>query len=81
MSTQISLKYRYTYENAEFCTLCIDDYKILQIFDRLSTKFFTISHRETSQVPTPQRPYMTISWTISIRDASLSAYWNVVDSN
>ena len=28
MSIQIYLKYKYTYENAGFCILCIDDYKI-----------------------------------------------------
>ena len=27
MSTQIHLKYKYTYENAGFCILCIDDSK------------------------------------------------------
>ena len=39
----------------DFCILCIDDFKILKIFIKLS-KFSTIFHRETSQAP-PQRPY------------------------
>ena len=49
----------YTYENAGFYVLCIDDFKILNIFIKLS-KFSSIFHRETSQAltppPTPQRP-------------------------
>ena len=42
----------------DFCILCIDDFKILKIFIKLS-KFSTIFHQETSQAPTPfpQRPY------------------------
>ena len=32
MSIQIYLKYKYTYENARFCILCIDDFKISKIF-------------------------------------------------
>ena len=53
---QIYLNYKYTYENAEFC---IDDFKILKLFNKLS-KFSTIFHRGTSKVPplpTSQRPY------------------------
>ena len=61
MSIHIYLKYKYTYENAEFFILCIDDFEILKIFIKLS-KFSTIFYRETSQAPTPlphnpQRPY------------------------
>ena len=59
MSIHIYLKCKYTYENAGFCILCIDDFKILKIFIKLS-KFSTIFHRETSQAQTPlppQRPY------------------------
>ena len=41
---QIYLKYKYTDENARFCVLCIDDFKIMKI-----SKFSTIFHRETSQ--------------------------------
>ena len=56
MSIEMYLKCKYTSENAGFCILCIDDFKILKIFIKLS-KFSTIFHRETSQAPTPQRPY------------------------
>ena len=42
MSIQIYLKYKYTYENAGFCVLCINDFKILKIFDKLSDKFSII---------------------------------------
>ena len=60
MSMQIYLKYKLTHENAGFCILGIDDFKILKIFNQLS-KYSTIFHRETSQAPTPgptpQRPY------------------------
>ena len=52
MSIEIYLKCKYTYENAGFCILCIDDFKILKIFIKLS-KFFAIFHQETSQAPTP----------------------------
>ena len=43
MSIQIYLKYKYTYEIGEFCILCVDDFKILKIFNKLS-KFSTIFH-------------------------------------
>ena len=33
MSIHIYLKYKYTYKNAGFCILCIDDFKILKIFN------------------------------------------------
>ena len=36
MSIQIYLKYKYTNENAGFCILFIDDFKILKIFNKLS---------------------------------------------
>ena len=55
MSIQIYLKYKYTCENAGFRILCIDDFKILKIFNKLS-KFSTIFHRETSQAPNPSPP-------------------------
>ena len=42
----------------DFCILCIDDFKILKIFDKLS-EFSTIFYRETSQVPTPPPPPLT----------------------
>ena len=53
--THIYLKYKYTHENAGFCALCIDDFKILKIFNKLS-KFSTIFHRGTSQAPDPPPP-------------------------
>ena len=52
MSIQKYLKYKYTDENAGFCILCIDDFKILKIFNKLS-KFSTIFHWEMSQAPPP----------------------------
>ena len=62
MSIQNSkyLKYKYTYENAGFFILCMDDFKILKIFIQLLI-FSTIFHRETLQAPTPhpQRPNMS----------------------
>ena len=76
MSIQTYLKCKYAYENAGFCILCIDDFKILKIFIKLS-KFPTIFHREMSQAPTlppphPQSPYDAFSWAKSICDASLT---------
>ena len=55
MSIKIYLKYKYTYENAGFCVLCIDDFKMLKTFNKLS-KFSAIFHRETSQATTPHPP-------------------------
>ena len=40
ISIQIYLKYKYPSENAGFCILCIDDFRILKIFNKLS-KFST----------------------------------------
>ena len=31
MSIEIYLRYKYTYKNAGFCVLCIDDFKMLKI--------------------------------------------------
>ena len=60
MSIQVYLKYKYSYGNAEFCILCIDDSKILKLLNKV-LKFSTIFPRETSQAPTPPPPnvYMT----------------------
>ena len=57
MSIQIYLKYKYTYENAGFCILSIDDFKILKIFNKLS-KFSTIftEKRHRHQPPPPRPP-------------------------
>ena len=60
MSIQIYLKYKYTCENAGFCILCIDDFKILKIFNYRNF-LYDFSPR-TSQAPPPpphpQRPYV-----------------------
>ena len=48
MSTQIYFQYKYTYENAEFCILCIDVLKILK-----TIKICHNFHPETTHVPTP----------------------------
>ena len=53
MTIQMYLKYIFTYKNAVFCILCIDDFKILQIFNKLST-FSTIFHRETMTFTLPR---------------------------
>ena len=52
------LKCKYTYENAGFGILCVDNFKILKIFIKLS-KFSMIfkEKRHRRQPPTPQRPY------------------------
>ena len=55
MSIEIYLKRKYSYENAGFCTLWEDDFKILKIFVKLS-KFSSIFHLETSHAPTPPPP-------------------------
>ena len=55
MRIQIYLKYRFTYENAEFCILGLDDFKILKILNKLSTP-----RKVTGANPPPptlQRPY------------------------
>ena len=51
MSIQIYFQYKYTYENAEFCILCIDVLKILK-----TIKICHNFHPETTQVPTPPPP-------------------------
>ena len=56
VSIKIYLKYKYTDENAGFCVLCIDDFKILKNLSKLS-KFFTFftekRHRRNSPPPPP----------------------------
>ena len=47
----------------EFCILCIDDFKILNISNTLS-KFSTIFHRETSQAPTPPPPNVHMTFLV-----------------
>ena len=48
MSIQIYFKYKYTYENAGFCILCMDVFKILKTIE-----IFHDFHRKTSQATTP----------------------------
>ena len=60
MSIEIYLKCKYTYENAGFCILCMNDFKISKIFIKLSkfsTIFYEKRHRRQPPPPTPQRPY------------------------
>ena len=58
ISIQIYFKYKYTYENAGVCILCIDEFKILQFSNRLSKfSMIFIEKRHRCQPPTPQRPY------------------------
>ena len=50
----------------DFCILCIDDFKILKIFNNLS-KFSTIFHRETSQAPPPPpHPHPNVHMTFLV---------------
>ena len=88
MSIHIYLKYKYTYENAGFCTFCIDYFKILKIFNKLS-KFSTIFHRETSQArqsPPPPNVHMTflvdkIDVTFPLYDIEQTASWQLAYDN
>ena len=60
MSIQIYFKYKYTYENAGFCILCIDEFKILKFSNRLSNFsmiFAKKRHRRHTPPPHPQRPW------------------------
>ena len=65
MSIQKYLKYKYTYENAGFCILCMDDFKVLKIFIKLS-KFSTIFHRETSPAPSSPPPTPNVLMTFLV---------------
>ena len=58
MSTQIYFKYKYTYKNAGFCILCIDEFKY-QNFRTDYRNFLIFIEKVTganSPHPTPQRP-------------------------
>ena len=62
MSIQIYLEYKYTYENAGFCILCIEDFKILKIFNKLSKFSHHFSLRNVTGAnlnppPPSRRPY------------------------
>ena len=48
---QIYFKYKYTYENAGFCILCIDEFKILKFSNKLSK--FSMIFTEKRHPPTP----------------------------
>ena len=56
MSIQIYFKYKYTYENARFCILCIDVFKILKFSNRLS-KFYMIFIEKRHRRQPPSPPY------------------------
>ena len=49
---------KYTYKNAGFCILCINDFKILKIFIKLS-KFSTLFQRETAPTSPSSNVHMT----------------------
>ena len=55
MSIEIYLKCKCTYENAVFCILCIDDFKILKIFYRTIEISHDFSPRDVTG-PTPSQP-------------------------
>ena len=66
MSVQIHFKYKYTYENARFCILCIDEFKILKFSNTLS-KFSMISSRNvTSATPPPPPPTPNVHMTFLV---------------
>ena len=57
----------------DFFILCIDEYKILQIFNNRNFPQFLTEKRPKYQPfsPPPSNVHMTFSWIISISDASL----------
>ena len=58
VSIEIYLKYKYTYENAGFCVLSFDDFKILKKFYKpLKFSTFFTEKRHRCQPPSSQRPY------------------------
>ena len=64
VSIKIYLKYKYTYGNAGFCVLCIDDFKILKNFKKLS-KFFTFStERRDRRQPLPPPPNVHMTFLV-----------------
>ena len=59
MSVQMYLKYKYTYENAGFCILCIDNFKILKFLNKL-LKFSMIFTQRPCDVSCGQNRYVTL---------------------
>ena len=63
MSIEIYLKCKYTYENAGFCILCIDDFKLLKILIYQTIESFhdfspsNVTGANPPPPPTPYRPY------------------------
>ena len=73
VSIKIYLEYNYTYENAGFCVLCIDDFKILKNFNKLSNFPRFSTRNVTGANPPPNNVHMTFPVDKkSICDASLS---------
>ena len=63
MSMEIYLKCKYTHENAGFCILCIDDFKIIKIFYQ-AIEIFHVFYRETSQAPPPPTPNVHMTFLV-----------------
>ena len=82
MSIQIYFKHKYTYENAGFCILCIDEFKTLKFSNRLSkfSVIFTAKHHRR-QPPHPPTFIWRFSWTKSICDASLTKLFSCTFSS
>ena len=78
--TLVYWKCKYTYENAGFCILCIDDFKILKMFIKLS-KFSTIFHRETSQAPTAPPPKVHMMFLVDKSICDLHVRYGVELTN
>ena len=75
MSIHIYLKCKYTYENAGFCILCVDNFKILKLLPNHGNfpQLFNEKRHRRQPPPPPPNVHMTFlrSWTKSICDASL----------
>ena len=63
MSIEIYLKCKYTFENAGFCILCIDDFNILKIFIKLS-KFSTIFPPRNVTGANPHHPNVHMTFLV-----------------
>ena len=53
MSIHTYLKCKYAYENAGFCILCVDNFKILKIFIKLSKFSMTFTEKRHWRQPPP----------------------------
>ena len=74
MSIHINLRCKYTYENAGFCILCIDGFKILKLLSnyRNFPRFFPEKRHRRQPPPSTPTSVWRFSWTKSICDASLT---------